>query len=376
MPIFNVYTLCPTDGFKWISLPSQRTKGHVGSTVHIKWHYECNDFGFSRIYYNNRHLFSRKANKQYYYALKSVVPHFSVIGGSNVTIIIPDIDKNKSGSYCCEVECDRGDKDEACTILVIYALPRINYLTSHFYGRQGDSVTLRCNASGYPAPRITWIHKNTNKTIANSSATSFNITDKGSGGKYCCHVSNGFGNETNCTSLEVIALPRINNLTSHLSGNQGDSIPLRCNASGNPAPRVTWIHKDTNRTIANFSVTSFNITGKESGGEYCCHVSNRFGNEINCTSIEVIEYQPIDTELTSQINCTTANKTFKILCKADASPSVQYFIQQGNKTMVNSSDGNATITTSENGYLNFSCIAKNKFGQGKTVHLEIPICRK
>ncbi|XP_031555312.1 neural cell adhesion molecule 1-like, partial [Actinia tenebrosa] len=192
-----------SDGFKWISLPSQRTKGHVGSTVHIKWYYECNNFGISKILYNNTEMFYRYGNKQNYSTIKNAVPHFSVIGGSNTTIIISHVHKNKSGSYCCVVDCGGGDKDVQCTFLFIYVLPRIKYLSPNLYGKQGDSITIRCNASGNPAPRVTGIHKDTNTTIANSSVMSFNITGKASGGKYCCHVSNGFGEETNCTSVEV-----------------------------------------------------------------------------------------------------------------------------------------------------------------------------
>ncbi|XP_031574961.1 neural cell adhesion molecule 1-like [Actinia tenebrosa] len=213
------------------------------------------------------------------------------------------------------------------------ALPRINYLDPSLYGKRGDSITLRCYASGYPAPRVAWTHQDTKRTITNSSVTSFKITGKESGGKYCCHVSNDFGNETNCTSLEVIVLPRVKNLTFHLSGKQGESITLRCNASGDPAPRITWIHKDTNRTIANSSVTSFNITGKASGGKYCCHVSNGFGEETNCTSVKVTEYQPINAKLTSDMKFATANKTFEVFCNADASPPANYSIKQGNITM-------------------------------------------
>jgi hypothetical protein len=39
--------------------------------------------------------------------------------------------------------------------------------------------------------------------------------------------------------------------------------------------------------IENSYVTSLNITGKRSEGNYCCHVINRFGEETNCTSVTV-----------------------------------------------------------------------------------------
>ncbi|XP_031550767.1 neurotrimin-like, partial [Actinia tenebrosa] len=276
-------------GFKWTLQPSQRTKGHVGSTVHIKWHYECNDFGSSRIYYNTRHLFSRNANKQNYSARKNVVSHFSVIGGSNVTIIIPDVDRDKSGSYCCDVDCDY-ISDVNCTFLVIYALPRINYLTSHLSGNQGDSITLRCNASGYPAPRVTWTHMDTNRTIANSSVTSFNITGNGSGGKYCCHVSNGFGNETNCTSIQVTEPPIITTKWDTLINMKNKSVRINCKATGIPRPIITW-HNATNNNVIYEANETLQVKNEECINktlEYYCRASNIVGNiTSNITTVKV-----------------------------------------------------------------------------------------
>ena len=95
--------------------------------------------------------------------------------------------------------------DNRCLCFFV-AVPRIYYLTRERYAKQGDSITLRCNASGHPAPRATWIHKGTNTVIAYSSVTSFNFTGKASGGKYCCHVTNLCGDATNCTSVSVMGM--------------------------------------------------------------------------------------------------------------------------------------------------------------------------
>jgi hypothetical protein len=89
------------------------------------------------------------------------------------------------------------------------ALPRITCQTPNLSCKQGDLVKLQCNATGYPEPRVEWIHRDTKKRIACSSVTSLNITGKGSEGSYCCHVINRFGEETNCTSVIVTGIYEI-----------------------------------------------------------------------------------------------------------------------------------------------------------------------
>jgi hypothetical protein len=85
-------------------------------------------------------------------------------------------------------------------------LPRITYQNPNLFCKQGDSVKLQCNATGYPEPRVEWIHRDTKTIIAHSSVTSLNITGKRSEGNYCCHVTNQFGEKTMCTSVIVTGI--------------------------------------------------------------------------------------------------------------------------------------------------------------------------
>jgi len=64
---------------------------------------------------------------------------------------------------------------------------------------EGSSITLYCNATGNPTPKITWT-KHGNNTVLNAgeSFTVNNITRQ-QAGDYTCIAKNGIGSEDNAT---------------------------------------------------------------------------------------------------------------------------------------------------------------------------------
>ena len=64
---------------------------------------------------------------------------------------------------------------------------------------------------------------------------------------------------------------------------EGNSITLHCNTSGNPAPNVTWT-KDGNSTVLYHgeSFTINNIT-RQQAGQYICTVDNGIGSKVNAS---------------------------------------------------------------------------------------------
>jgi hypothetical protein len=88
------------------------------------------------------------------------------------------------------------------------------------------------------------------------------------------------------------------------------------------------------------------------------------------------EYQPINTILITNSKYIIRNKTFQVLCLADASPRAHFFIYQGEMKVGNFTYGNVTITPGNGTTENISCVSKNKYGEGKRAYLSIPIYGK
>ena len=58
---------------------------------------------------------------------------------------------------------------------------------------KGDVSSLKCTASGYPAPNITWTRLSDNSVVT----MPLNITSEQDGGFYRCTADNGFGSPAN-----------------------------------------------------------------------------------------------------------------------------------------------------------------------------------
>ena len=74
---------------------------------------------------------------------------------------------------------------------------------------EGSSVTLSCNATGKPAPNITWTRvwengSDSGKLPATDGFYVISNTSRSSNGTYRCTASNGIGDPTNQTTEVIV----------------------------------------------------------------------------------------------------------------------------------------------------------------------------
>ncbi|KAJ6638506.1 Papilin, partial [Pseudolycoriella hygida] len=118
---------------------------------------------------------------------------------------------------------------------------------------EGDVATLRCFATGYPLPTVTWKR---NQLIINTNQDRYVLTSTGDlqivqihrsdSGTYVCIADNGIGTpvqrEVNLQVSDPVPLKAYilgeTNSTKILSLNQPATV--RCLAGGNPKPYVSW----------------------------------------------------------------------------------------------------------------------------------------
>ena len=68
---------------------------------------------------------------------------------------------------------------------------------------EGGSVSLKCNASGYPEPTVTWTKLGADEFIISSQWLNFTNISKQETGEYICNANNTCEKPSSLTTIDV-----------------------------------------------------------------------------------------------------------------------------------------------------------------------------
>ncbi|XP_064480158.1 cell adhesion molecule Dscam1-like [Ornithodoros turicata] len=226
------------------------------------------------------------------------------VGGS---LVFRSVVAEDAGKYYCVVN-NTARQERAETDLIVSAPLRVMIVPSRASVSVGHTLRLNCSYHGFPVREVVWmkdtrpIYTNERIRIIYNELLVINSIKREDGGMYQCFVRNQF--ETAQDAAEVVLndeQPVLENIFSESVYKPGGSVSLRCTATGNPLPQVTWdldgrhlpetiryrvgdyVTRD-NRVVSYVNISSVR---PEDGGLYRCRASNDVGSVAHSARINV-----------------------------------------------------------------------------------------
>uniref|UniRef100_A0A8C3XQQ8 Neural cell adhesion molecule 1 n=1 Tax=Chelydra serpentina TaxID=8475 RepID=A0A8C3XQQ8_CHESE len=312
---------------------------------------------------------------------------------------IRGIKKTDEGTYRCEGRILARGEVNFKDIQVIVNVPpsvRARQSTMNATANLSQSVTLVCDADGFPEPVMSWMkdgesierEDDDKKYDFNYDGSELTIkkVEKSDEAEYTCTAENKAGEQDAIIHLKVFAKPKITYVENKTAMELEDQITLTCEASGDPIPSITW--RTSTRNISNEEKTLdgrivvrsharvSSLTLKDiqytDAGEYVCTASNTIGQDSQAMYLEV-QYAP---KLQGPVAVYTwEGNQVNITCEVFAYPSAVISWFRDGQLLPSSNYSNIKIYNtpsasylevtpdSENDFGNYNCTAVNRIGQ-------------
>ncbi|XP_018422619.1 PREDICTED: opioid-binding protein/cell adhesion molecule homolog isoform X1 [Nanorana parkeri] len=255
--------------------------------------------------------------------------------------------------------------------------------------RQGESAILSSGVDNR-VTRVAWLNRSiilytsndkwsidprvvllTNtKTQYSIEIQSVNIYDEGA---YTCSVQTDNHPKTSHVNLIVQVPPKIRNISSDLTVNEGSTVTLRCLASGRPDPTVTWKHYNEKSRGFVGDDEYLEITGitRDQSGLYECSAAN----EVSTPDVRrlriTVNYPPFISD--ARNTGASVGQKGILRCSALAVPLAEFQWYKEDARLSNglggvrieNKDHMSFLTffnVSEKDYGNYTCVASNKLG--------------
>lgn len=233
-------------------------------------------------------------------------PRVSLAG---TDLIVSNVTEGDAGEYRCELDTDDEFPLSVSHTLQILVAPQLRRhpTSGELFVKKGSTVSLKCQASGFPIPQISWSKKNglldSGLKFQEGSIYTIHNISRHQAGIYKCQASNGVGypvlEEINLT---VLYSPEVTAELSVVHTGIGHQAALSCIVNANPQAVVRWYREsllldsdnnfllESKGTLHTFIIRKVR---KENFGTFSCSASNTFGKQMAHVLVTGIPKTPV-----------------------------------------------------------------------------------
>ncbi|XP_055516059.1 hemicentin-1-like [Leucoraja erinacea] len=328
--------------------------------------------------------------------------HAGLVFSQNDSLIqIKSARVQDAGRYTCKASNDAG-KTEKSHYLNVWVPPSFHRPMDQTSVTviEGNSLSLFCECSGIPSPRLQWwknglllTSEDNGQIIVHSGRQMLRIlgTRISDSGNYTCVGTNVAGTSSQDYSVEVYATPTIKNgdgQQTEVSVIKGAAATLKCDAHGVPQPTLTWV-KDSRPLVTTQDIWVENegqllhvqSAQEQHAGRYTCLAVNAAGRAQRTFALSVLVPPAILGEMGSAENTSTLlSNPLTLLCEASGTPPPTFTWFRNGSPIVSSSNmqvlsGGRTLRLSrvlvgDTG--RYVCVVNNTAGEArKDFHLDV-----
>nr|XP_046221837.1 LOW QUALITY PROTEIN: basement membrane-specific heparan sulfate proteoglycan core protein-like [Oncorhynchus gorbuscha] len=230
-----------------------------------------------------------------------------------------------SGTYVCTARNDEGTTETRVEVIVegaaqVPVTPRASVPDPLMVVVEGQSTTLRCDAHGFPVPKITWSklraplpwrHKVVDNTLILPNV------GRADSGEYICNATNSMGTTEVTIMLDVETPPYATSMPDDVAVRVGEVIRLQCLAHGTPPLLFQWTKLNgslSTRADVQGGDLQINLATPEDAGTYKCVATNKVGTSEAHATVTV--RSPLAVRVSPQVEVKARGSAVEFTCSA------------------------------------------------------------
>ncbi|XP_026189282.1 basement membrane-specific heparan sulfate proteoglycan core protein isoform X3 [Mastacembelus armatus] len=242
---------------------------------------------------------------------------------SNAVMQILVARREDSGTYVCTARSNEGTTESKVEVIVeggsqVPSVPRASVPEPLMVVVDGQTATLRCEAHGFPSPKITWSKLRSSlprkHKVVNNTLILPNVGRQDSG-EYICSATNTMGTSEVTIMVDVETPPYVTSVPNDVAVRIGEVIRLQCLAHGTPPLTYTWTKIDgpiSPRAEISGGDLQINLATAEDSGNYKCVSTNKVGNSEVIARVTV--RSPLAVRVSPQVEVKARGSAVEFTC--------------------------------------------------------------